>query len=84
MYKTYTPSDIAQLVKYRDQIFFTDVTGNMVQDFFRKLERNKADLMNPYRKVNCSHTSFLAPQHRPVDPRVSFGTHVSFFSSKRC
>ena len=33
MYKIFTPSDIAQVVKYRDQIFFTDITVNMDQDF---------------------------------------------------
>ena len=69
-----TPSDIAQVLKYRDQRFFADVTGNMVRDFFRKLERNKADLMNPYGKVNCSHTSSQSTQHRPVNPKASFTT----------
>ena len=80
----FTPSDIAQVVKYRDQIFFTDVTGNMVQDFFRKLEKNKADIIYFYGKVDHRHASFLAPQHGSVGPKVSFSTHVSFFSSKVC
>ena len=69
-----TPSDIAEVLKYRDQRFFANVTGNMVRDFFRKLERNKADLMNPYGRVNHSHTSFLSTQRRPVNPKASFST----------
>ena len=69
-----TPSDIAQVMKYRDQRFFADVTGNMVRDFFRKLERNKDDPMNPYGQVSYSHRSFLSTQRRFVDPKESLST----------
>ena len=31
-----TPSDIAQVLKYRDQEFFADITGNIVRQFFQE------------------------------------------------
>ncbi len=69
-----TPSDIAQVLKYRDQRLFADATGNMVRDLFRKLERNKDDPMNPYGEVSYNHWSFPFTQRRLVDPKASLGT----------